>query len=86
MPFLIVIYLVVYYGNKVLDRLARVPSNIGLHCEIPDHYISIETSHVSENAFTVWFVDGKWDAGRTFVLSGLVTASPDEPIEGPEIG
>ena len=86
MPFLIVIYLVVYCGNKILDRLARVPSNIGLHCESPDHYISIETSHVSEKAFTVWFVDGKWAAGRTFVLSGLVTASPDEPIEGLEIG
>lgn len=85
LPFLIIAVLVVYFGNSIVDRLAQVPSINGLQSECPAHYLHIETVNFSENEFKVWFVDGNWEAGRSFVMSGTPAFPLDPPIDGMRI-
>jgi len=85
-PFLIVSFLVVYFGLRILERLAQVPTNSGLSGRSPDHYLSLETDYVDEKRFSVWFVDGSWEAGRAFEMSGKIVEKPDKPIDGLTFG
>ena len=85
LPFILLAYLIVFFGNRTMDRLTRVPTTSGFEHESPDEYLIIETDYVSEMAFKVWFVDGDWEAGRSFEIGGKVIRKPDTDIEGLQI-
>jgi hypothetical protein len=86
LPFVIVSFLVVYFGLRILERLTHVPTNAGLSGQSPDHYLCLETDYVYEKRFSVWFVDGKWEAGRAFEMSGKIVTKPDSQIDGLTFG
>lgn len=84
-PFLIIGFLIVYSANRIIDRLALVPATNGLRCVVPDQYLIVESDSFHEEAFKVWFVDGVWEAGRSFLMQGAVLRGPDNPLEGLQI-
>ncbi|MDP3907569.1 hypothetical protein [Novosphingobium sp.] len=86
LPFILLAYLIVFFGNRIMGRLTRVPTTSGFEHGSPDEYLIIETDYVSELAFKVWFVDGDWEAGRSFEISGKVLRMPETPLEGLQIG
>lgn len=75
-PFFLIGFLIVYFGGRIEERLARVPSTSGLYCGVPDHFLHIETNSFFENEFKVWFVDGEWEAGRSFAMVGKIVNPP----------
>ena len=85
LPFLILSYLIVYFGFRIVDRLAYFPSNSGLQGDSPEEFLTVEIDYFHENAFKVWFVDGDWEAGRSFEMSGTVLGKPETPIDGLQI-
>lgn len=85
-PFVIIGLLIAYFGGAILERLAHLPAQSGLHTEIPAFFETFQIDSLLEKKFKVWFVDGEWEAGWAFGLYGSVLGEPTETGEGPVFG
>ncbi len=81
-PFVIVGLGIVYYGDKILQRLASLPRTDGFGTQIPDTFLTFRIDDVVEEEFRVRYVDAQWDVGRTFCLYGEIIRQPEGDFEG----